>query len=239
MSVGGSVRVSFSAWDQDSQGRCVCVHLMVCDWNCTWSPESQTVYHAQSPTVAGSTGKQEEKAPQASVVFHQLLKPLWRLQPPVPAVFEICNELWLLDENRCTVSGRQPGEGKRPWVNRNAQILIDSQVPASRITDARMARRPLFAQVAPEVLAKPTLLCLVKLFDVFQHMDHQATFTQAEDDAIDEFIKIVARTAVMRRAFRYAVDVLGLDLEESEDSEDSWRHFYHASTLGPRLPVDY
>ncbi|CAL1145856.1 unnamed protein product [Cladocopium goreaui] len=144
-----------------------------------------------------------------------------RLQPPVPAVFDICSELWLLDENRCSVSGRQPGEGRRPWVNGNAQILIDTQVPASRLTDATMAHRPLFARVAPEILAKPTLLCLVKLFDIFQHLDHDhATFSKAEE-AVDDFIKIVARTAVMRRAFRYAVDTLGLDLDESDESQDS------------------
>ncbi|CAK9102917.1 Poly(U)-specific endoribonuclease-B (Protein endoU-B) (Uridylate-specific endoribonuclease-B) [Durusdinium trenchii] len=147
-----------------------------------------------------------------------------RLQPPVPAVNDIYSELWLLDENRCTASGRQPGQGKRPWVNGNAQILIDTQVPASRLTDASMAQRALFAWVAPEVLAKPTLLYLVKLFDVFQHLDHQTSFSQAEEDAIDDFIKIVSRTAVMRRAFRYAVDVLGLDLEESEGFQDrSWQ----------------
>lgn len=133
---------------------------------------------------------------------------------------DIYSELWLLDENRCTASGRQPGQGKRPWVNGNAQILIDTQVPASRLTDASMAQRALFAWVAPEVLAKPTLLYLVKLFDVFQHLDHQTSFSQAEEDAIDDFIKIVSRTAVMRRAFRYAVDVLGLDLEESEGFQD-------------------
>ena len=45
----------------------------------------------------------------------------------MPAVNDIGSELWLLDENRCTVSGRQPGEGKRPWANGNAQILIDPQ----------------------------------------------------------------------------------------------------------------
>eukprot|EP00434_Breviolum_minutum_P003850 symbB.v1.2.003388.t1/scaffold190.1/size276550/13 len=151
-----------------------------------------------------------------------------RLQPPMPAVNDIGSELWLLDENRCTVSGRQPGEGKRPWANGNAQILIDPQVPASRLTDATMAHRPLFARVAPEILAKPTLLCLVKLFDVFQHLDNgrhdQSTFSKVEEDTVDDFIKIVARTAVMRRAFRYAVDSLGLDLDESEDSsEDSSR----------------
>ena len=91
-----------------------------------------------------------------------------------------------------------------------------------------MAHRPLFARVAPEILAKPTLLCLVKLFDVFQHLDNgrhdQSTFSKVEEDTVDDFIKIVARTAVMRRAFRYAVDSLGLDLDESEDSsEDSSR----------------
>ena len=59
-----------------------------------------------------------------------------RLQPPVPAVFDICSELWLLDENRCSVSGRQPGEGRRPWVNGNTQILIDTQ--ANLINDECM-----------------------------------------------------------------------------------------------------
>ena len=87
-----------------------------------------------------------------------------------------------------------------------------------------MANRPLFARVAPEILAKPTLLYLVKLFDIFQHLDHHSTLGRAEEAAVDEFIKIVARTAVMRRAFRYAVDTLGLDLDESEDSnQDSSR----------------
>lgn len=55
-----------------------------------------------------------------------------RLQPPMPAVNDIGSELWLLDENRCTVSGRQPGEGKRPWANGNAQILIDPQARKNR-----------------------------------------------------------------------------------------------------------
>ncbi|CAJ1437713.1 unnamed protein product [Effrenium voratum] len=142
-----------------------------------------------------------------------------RLQPTMSATGDLYNELWSLDENRCTVSSRQPGKGRRPWVNENAQILIDVQVPASRLTDAAMAHRPLFAHVAPEVLAKPTLLCLVKLFDIFQHLDDdQAAFSPEEEQAIEEFIKVIARTAVMRRAFRYAVDELGL-----EDLEGTWQ----------------
>lgn len=149
-----------------------------------------------------------------------------RLQPGgVIGSVDICSELWLLDENRCSVSGRQPGEGLRPWADGAAQILLDTQVPASRLTDASMARRPLFASVAPEVLAKPTLLCLVKLFDIFQHLDHEnGAFSAAEEEAIEDFIKVVARTAVMRRAFRYAVDVLGLDLDGAQGEESqSWQ----------------
>ena len=148
-----------------------------------------------------------------------------RLQPGgVPEMVEICSELWLLDENRCTVSGRQVGEGLRPWVNASAQILIDTQVPASRLTDASMAHRPLFAYVAPEVLAKPSWLCLLKLFDIFQHLDHSKAFSEQEEEAIEEFIKVVARTAVMRRAFRYAVDTLKLDLDGFEGEESrSWQ----------------
>lgn len=53
---------------------------------------------------------------------------------------EILCELWALDESRCAVSGRRSGEGgRRPWVDPDAEILLDEQVPALRTT---LAERP-------------------------------------------------------------------------------------------------
>ena len=58
----------------------------------------------------------------------------------------ILNELWSLDEGRCTVSGRRFSEGKRQsWVNSRADVLVDKQVAALRSTVAPIAPRPLFA----------------------------------------------------------------------------------------------
>jgi len=144
---------------------------------------------------------------------------------------DILNELWSLDEARSTVSGRRQGEGgRRPWINPNAEILIDQQVAAMRRTVADIARRPLFAHVAPEVLARNTNLALVRLFDVFQPSDPtRATpkaegegYNEREQGAIDMFLEEVVRTPVMRCAFRHVAMLVGEDLSES-DLNESWK----------------
>eukprot|EP00913_Durusdinium_trenchii_P022656 g21279.t1 len=143
-----------------------------------------------------------------------------RLQAKEPArnedTVEIQSELWALDEGRCEVSARRLGEGgRRPWVNADAEILLDEQVPALRTTLAECAKRPLFAQVAPEILARPTFLTLVRIFDVFQPAEIRKTsennagpYSPAEFNAIDEFLEQVTRTSVMRRAFRHITKTL-------------------------------
>ncbi|CAK9096452.1 unnamed protein product [Durusdinium trenchii] len=150
-----------------------------------------------------------------------------RLQAKEPArnedTVEIQSELWALDEGRCEVSARRLGEGgRRPWVNADAEILLDEQVPALRTTLAECAKRPLFAQVAPEILARPTFLTLVRIFDVFQPAEIRKTsennaavagpYSPAEFNAIDEFLEQVTRTSVMRRAFRHITKTLPIVL---------------------------
>lgn len=147
-----------------------------------------------------------------------------RLQAKEPArnedTVEIQSELWALDEGRCEVSARRLGEGgRRPWVNADAEILLDEQVPALRTTLAECAKRPLFAQVAPEILARPTFLTLVRIFDVFQPAEIRKTsennagpYSPPEFNAIDEFLEQVTRTSVMRRAFRHITKTLPIVL---------------------------
>jgi len=151
-----------------------------------------------------------------------------RLQAKEPArhredvVVEILDELWALDEGRCAVSARRPGEGgRRPWVNADADILLDEQVPALRTTLAECAKRPLFAYVAPEILARPTFLTLVRIFDVFQPAETSGSengssapgpYSPVEFTAIDEFLEQVTRTSVMRRAFRHITKTLPIVL---------------------------
>eukprot|EP00931_Biecheleriopsis_adriatica_P066502 TRINITY_DN40845_c0_g1_i1.p1 TRINITY_DN40845_c0_g1~~TRINITY_DN40845_c0_g1_i1.p1 ORF type:complete len:780 (+),score=145.96 TRINITY_DN40845_c0_g1_i1:53-2392(+) len=142
----------------------------------------------------------------------------------------ILEELWTLDEARCEVSGRRAGEGgRRPWVNADADILVDEQVPAQRRTLAECAKRPLFARVAPELLARPTYLALVRVYDVFQPQESQEKeacvidhsshacggYTASEQAAIDEFLEQVTRTAVMRCAFRHITNFLPSVLKSS------------------------
>jgi len=141
-----------------------------------------------------------------------------RLQAKEPAQAEvgkvnILSELWALDEGRCIVSARRPGEGgRRPWVNADADILLDEQVAALRTTLAECAKRPLFAHVAPEILARPTFLALVRVFDVFQPSEGESStcgpYSPTEFAAIDDFLEQVTRTSVMRRAFRHITKTL-------------------------------
>ncbi|CAJ1399163.1 unnamed protein product [Effrenium voratum] len=136
-----------------------------------------------------------------------------RLQAKKPArdkdsVVDILSELWGLDEGRCVVSARRAGEGgRRPWINADADILLDEQVPALRTILAECAKRPLFAWVAPEILARPTFLTLVRIFDVFQPIEASESsggpYSPEEFQAIDDFLEQVTRTAVMRRAFKH------------------------------------
>lgn len=148
-----------------------------------------------------------------------------RLQAKEPArhredVVEILDELWALDEGRCAVSARRPGEGgRRPWLDADADILLDEQVPALRTTLAECAKRPLFAFVAPEILARPTFLTLVRIFDVFQPAEASEAngstpgpYSPVEFSAIDEFLEQVTRTSVMRRAFRHITKTLPIVL---------------------------
>mmetsp|Transcript_40307 Transcript_40307/g.93422 ORF Transcript_40307/g.93422 Transcript_40307/m.93422 type:complete len:742 (+) Transcript_40307:56-2281(+) len=126
---------------------------------------------------------------------------------------DILSELWSLDEGRCVVSARRAGEGgRRPWINADADILLDEQVPALRTTLAECAKRPLFARVAPEILARPTFLALVRVFDVFQPSEGESStcgpYSPTEFAAIDEFLEQVTRTSVMRRAFRHITKTL-------------------------------
>lgn len=135
---------------------------------------------------------------------------------------DLYTELWVLDEARCSVSGRKPGEGRRPWLDPDAEILLDQQSAASRTTLAEIARRPLFARVAPEILARPTYLALVRLFDVFQpagSCGHAATqsqeYTEEEEAVIDQFLIEVIRSSVMRRVFRHVSAIVPCDLAGS------------------------
>lgn len=129
---------------------------------------------------------------------------------------DILSEIWSLDESRCSVSGREPGEGRRPWTNSSADILLDQQSAALRRTTAALLHRPLFAYVAPEIIARPTYLALIRLFDVFTtaalESPSNGEYTDAEDAAVDQFLDQVVRTTVMRRAYRH-LDGIGHDLE--------------------------
>lgn len=150
-----------------------------------------------------------------------------RMQPAsnLGASNEIFTELWALDENRCAVSGRRLGEGKQPWVNPNAEILVDQQLAALRCTTADRLQRPLFAHVAPEILARPTYLSLIRLFDLFQHPVSCAEgvgcrmYSDTERQAIDQFLEAVVRTPVMRRAYSHVVGSLQAELQDSSWQE--------------------
>eukprot|EP00929_Paragymnodinium_shiwhaense_P095013 TRINITY_DN55959_c0_g3_i1.p1 TRINITY_DN55959_c0_g3~~TRINITY_DN55959_c0_g3_i1.p1 ORF type:complete len:845 (+),score=184.47 TRINITY_DN55959_c0_g3_i1:67-2535(+) len=144
---------------------------------------------------------------------------------------DILNELWSLDEGRCTVSGRRFSEGRRQsWVNARADVLVDKQVAALRSTVAHIAPRPLFARVAAEILARPTYLALIRLFDILRPaegcdlsypvLDLDAScyyhgYTIAEAEAIDSFLDQVMRTAVMLRAKQHVMDTLAFDMTMS------------------------
>jgi len=75
--------------------------------------------------------------------------------------------------------------------------------------------------VAPEILARPTYLALVRLFDVFQpaescsveSMEACGEYGSHELEAINAFLDQVTETSVMRRAFRHVSESLPLVLK--------------------------
>ncbi|CAE8591553.1 unnamed protein product, partial [Polarella glacialis] len=147
-----------------------------------------------------------------------------RLQPAYTTGEDILTELWDLDENRWTVSGRKPGPGRQPWFHPVFDILLDEQHAASRLTDVDMARRPLFARVAPKILAEPTCLALVRLFDIFEPSGDGAhareSYSKSELAAIDRFLEAVVRTPVMVRAREYCE---ALASPEAPQGKTSWK----------------
>mmetsp|Transcript_111556 Transcript_111556/g.356081 ORF Transcript_111556/g.356081 Transcript_111556/m.356081 type:complete len:731 (-) Transcript_111556:192-2384(-) len=169
-----------------------------------------------------------------------------RAATPPAGHADILGEIWLLDEGRCTVSGRRPGEGgRRPWANPNADILLDQQDAALRRTTAALLQRPLFAHVAPEILARPTYLALVRLFDVFRPSESCAAdipadslrcsdYTEAEASAVDCFLDEVIRTTVMRRAYRHLVEEVGAEFPGTW-KEALWQVWFKRWRAGPSV----
>lgn len=151
----------------------------------------------------------------------------------------VYEELWALDEGRCSVSGRvrlagtSKTDGKRgsfgdaslmfslEWEDPGASVLVDVQGeapfdldhPGEMPPDA--APRPLFAYVAPQILARPTSLALTKLFDVFTRPE---SCLQAEEvsDIVRDFLSNIVRTPVMRCAYRHIQEYLQVQMSAEE-----------------------
>jgi poly(U)-specific endoribonuclease len=118
----------------------------------------------------------------------------------------IYEELWDLDDNRCTVSGRGP-DGR--FTDEGADILLDEQA-AARGGRVDQAGRPLFARVNPAKLELPTYKALVALLDNYVvNTREPEDETPQEAAEINAFLDLVLPTRVMKRAFRYVTEDLG------------------------------
>mmetsp|Transcript_25895 Transcript_25895/g.59785 ORF Transcript_25895/g.59785 Transcript_25895/m.59785 type:complete len:696 (+) Transcript_25895:37-2124(+) len=134
----------------------------------------------------------------------------------------VYKELWVLDENRASVgtvrgSPRQTFESS--WrqnmedMDEEADILVDEQRQG---TEEKL--RPLFAQVRTNVLAHPSALALLDVFEVYRRRGDgsQASLTQKEKLSIEAFLHEVERTPVMRRCKAEARSLLGETWSDEE-----------------------
>ncbi len=132
----------------------------------------------------------------------------------------IYQELWELDiqpgNNGCTVTARG-SDGQ--WLNPEADIKLDEQRElSSGGTDD--APNPLIAEFNADKLAGKTYLALKSLLNNYVFNARQSEDllgeNEVEDREIEAFLDEIQKTAVMKRAFAYIKEDLGVEVDEVE-----------------------
>ncbi len=143
---------------------------------------------------------------------------------------EIYQTLWDLDleNNGCTVSLKNK-EGN--WINPNADILIDPQDRARGSTD--QAPDNLFFKVNENKLEANTYQTCIKLFDNYvakrEEPEDMLNFNTIEDGEIEDFLKTILDTEVMKAALSY-INSLGNNLDENSLTDELKRLWFEIYT---------
>lgn len=132
----------------------------------------------------------------------------------------IYQELWILDQEK----NGQKVTGKRNdgnWEDKNAVVKVNEQVRTSGRRAIDLARDPLFEEIEnfdQMLLDYPTYGAFYKLLDnYFVHYRTEEISEKVENDEIDDFLKLVVETEVMKKAQAYIVG----DLKEKQYENDA------------------
>ncbi|MEM9217317.1 MAG: lamin tail domain-containing protein [Cyanobacteria bacterium P01_F01_bin.150] len=153
----------------------------------------------------------------------------------------IYQELWDLDldHNGCSVSARGK-DGN--WIQPDADILLDEQNEAT--VGADQAPNPLFAQVNPEKISRPTYQALIALLNNYVvnvriSEDHLGD-NEVEDREIEVFLDTILETDVMKKAQDYICNGLNFtDVADNFKSELKRIWFELYTNHFNRIPVPF
>lgn len=134
---------------------------------------------------------------------------------PDPNIYD---RLWEADENRCSVSVRQP-DGS--WTDPKADILLDHQVKASGDKWTDLAVHPLFHKVNESRFSEPSYQAMIAMFDnyVVNYRDPE-DFTPKEEGEISNFLDSLLNTQPMKLAYQYVTEGLGKPMSEEKFKQE-------------------